>query len=316
MLANRLVENAWIRESLPDDEISANKYLDLHGRCAVTQIHPSAYVSPTAQIGSNVTIGPFSIVEDGTLVGDNCRLAGHVTIKSGTALGANNEVAEGAVLGGIPQHLRAGSELGTLLIGNGNRIREYVTIHRALSPSNCTKVGDGNMIMVNAHIAHDCCIGNNAIIVNNVMLAGHITVGDGAYFGGAAGVHQFCRVGRLAMIGGQSHVSQDVPPFVMVDGISNHIVGLNLVGMRRAGFGRAEIADLKAAYRVIYRSGLLWSDTLEVLKNTFKEGPAAEFHEFFSTGERGFVQERRTPRGASIKIVDSPDTERPIRRVA
>ncbi len=282
----------------------------------MTQIHPSAYVSSKAEIGSNVAIGPFSIVEDGVLVGDNCRLAGHVTIKSGTALGANNEVAEGAVLGGSPQHLRAGSELGTLLIGNGNRIREYVTIHRAMAPSGCTKIGDGNMIMVNAHIAHDCCVGNNTVIVNNVMLAGHITIGDGAYFGGAAGIHQFCRVGRLAMIGGQSHLSQDVPPFVMVDGISSHIVGLNLVGLRRAGIGRGEIADLKAAYRVIYRSGLLWSDTLAVLKNTFKEGPAAEFHPFLSTGERGFVQERRTPRGASIKMADSPDTERPLRRIA
>lgn len=282
----------------------------------MTQIHPSAYVSPKAEFGRHVAVGPFSIVEDDVFVGDNCRLAGHVTIKSGTALGADNEVAEGAVLGGTPQHLRAGSELGTLLIGNGNRIREYVTIHRGLTPSGCTKIGDGNMIMVNAHIAHDCYVGNNTIIVNNVMLAGHITVGDGAYFGGAAGVHQFCRIGRLAMIGGQSHLSQDVPPFVMVDGISNYIVGLNLIGLRRAGFGRGEIADLKAAYRVIYRSGLLWNDTLEVLKNTFKEGPAAEFHEFLSTGQRGFVQERKTPRGASIKMADAPDTERPLRKIA
>ncbi|MCA9120242.1 MAG: acyl-ACP--UDP-N-acetylglucosamine O-acyltransferase [Planctomycetaceae bacterium] len=282
----------------------------------MTQIHPSAYVSPKAEIGRNVCIGPFSIVEDDVVVGDNCRLAGHVTIKSGTALGADNEVSEGAVLGGIPQHTKAGSQVGTLLIGNGNRIREYVTIHRALAPTNCTKVGDGNMFMVNSHIAHDCNIGNHTVIVNNVMLAGHISVGDGAYFGGAAGAHQFCRIGRLAMVGGQSHLSQDVPPFVTVDGISNHIVGLNLVGLRRAGFTRDEIKDLKAAYRVIYRSGLLWNDTLEVLKNTFTAGPAAEFHPFFTTGTRGFVHERKTPRGASIKIADAPDTERPIRKVA
>ena len=282
----------------------------------MTQIHPSAYVSPAAELGRNVAIGPFSIVEDDAFIGDNCRLAGHVTIKSGTALGADNDVAEGAVLGGTPQHLKAGSELGTLLIGNGNRIREYVTIHRGLQPRNCTKVGDCNMIMVNAHIAHDCHLGNNTVIVNNVMLAGHITVGDGAYFGGASGVHQFCRIGRLAMIGGQSHVGQDVPPFVMVDGISNYIVGLNLVGLRRAGLGRDEIVDLKAAYRVIYRSGLLWKDMLEVLKNTFQTGPAAEFHEFLSVGQRGFVQERKAPRGASIKLADVSDEQRPLRRIA
>ncbi len=282
----------------------------------MTQIHPSAYVSPKAQLGRNVSIGPFSIVEDDVFVGNDCRLEGHVTIKSGTALGAHNEVAEGTVLGGSPQHSKAGRELGTLLIGHGNRIREYVTIHRGLAPSSCTKIGDGNMIMVNAHVAHDCHVGNNTVIVNNVMLAGHITVGDGAYFGGAAGVHQFCRIGRLAMIGGQAQVSQDVPPFVLVDGISNYIVGLNLVGLRRAGITRDEIKDLKAAYRVIYRSGLLWKDMLEVLKNTFQSGPAAEFHPFLSVGERGFVQERKTPRQASIKLADIPDVEDPLRRVA
>ncbi|MEO8496866.1 MAG: acyl-ACP--UDP-N-acetylglucosamine O-acyltransferase [Planctomycetota bacterium] len=280
----------------------------------MSKIHPSAYVSPTAELGRNVSIGPFSIIEDDVLVGDDCRLAGHVSIKSGTSLGANNEIAEGAVLGGSPQHLRAGSEIGKLLIGQGNRIREYVTIHRGLAPDACTKIGDGNMIMVNAHIAHDCQVGNNVVLVNNVMLAGHITVGDGAYFGGAAGVHQFSRIGRLAMIGGQSHVGQDVPPFVMVDGISNYIVGLNVVGLRRAGVTRDEIQDLKAAYRVIYRSGLLWSDMLDVLKNTFKLGPASEFHPFLSVGHRGFVQERKTPRGASIKLAEAADE--PLRKAA
>ncbi len=282
----------------------------------MTQIHPSAYVSHKAELGRDVTIGPFSIVEDDVFVGNDCRLEGHVTIKSGTALGAHNHVAEGAVLGGVPQHTKAGSELGTLLIGNGNRIREYVTIHRGLTPSSCTKIGDGNMIMVNAHVAHDCHIGNNTVIVNNVMLAGHIVVGNGAYFGGAAGVHQFCRIGRLAMIGGQAHVSQDVPPFVMVDGISNEIVGLNVVGLRRAGVTRDEIKDLKAAYRLIYRSGLLWKDMLEVLRNTFKSGPAAEFHPFLSIGERGFVHERKTPRGASLKLADAPDVDDPVRKAA
>ena len=280
----------------------------------MTQVHPSAYVSPRAELGRNVSIGPFSVVEDDAFVGNNCRLAGHVTIKSGTALGADNEVAEGAVLGGTAQYLKAGRETGKLLIGNGNRIREYVTIHRGLTPTDCTKVGDGNMIMVNAHVAHDCQIGDNTVIVNNVMLAGHIKVGDGAYFGGAAGVHQFCRVGRLAMVGGQSHISQDVPPFVMVDGISNYIVGLNIVGLRRAGFTRGEIKELKAAYHLIYRSGLLWNDMLEVLKNTFTSGPAAEFHDFLSIGTRGFVQERKTPRHASIKLADTDGV--PLRKVA
>ncbi len=280
----------------------------------MTQIHPSAVIGTHVELGTNVTIGPFCSIEDDVLIGDNCYLEGRVTIKSGTALGADNEVAEGAVLGGKPQHLRAGASIGKLLIGNGNRIRENVTIHRALDPMACTTLGDGNMIMVNAHIAHDCQIGNHTVIVNNVMLAGHITIGDRVYFGGAAGVHQFCRIGRLAMIGGQSHISQDVPPFVTVDGISNHIVGLNLVGLRRAGCTRDEINELKAAYRVIYRSGLLWSDALEVLKNTFKTGPAAEFHPFLSAGERGFVRERRTTLGTTIRIAEPTLNQEPLRK--
>lgn len=274
----------------------------------MSQIHPTAVVSPSAQLGRNVVVGPFCVIEDDVIIGDNTRLAGHVSIKTGTALGANNQVFEAAILGGTPQHLRAGTELGPLLIGNNNIIREHVTIHRALTPTACTTVGEGNMIMVNAHIAHDCQIGNHTVIVNNVMIAGHVVVQDRVYFGGAAGIHQFARVGQLAMIGGQSHVSQDVAPFVIVDGKSNLICGLNLVGLRRAGFSNDQIRELKAAYRVIYRSGLTWKDTLEVLANTFQEGPAAEFHRFLVESKRGVVQERKTPRGATIQlpIVDRP----------
>lgn len=279
------------------------------------QVHPSAVISPSAQLGRDVIVGPFCVIEDDVIVGDGCRLASHVSIKSGTALGAYNEVCEAAVLGGKPQHLWAGTELGPLLIGNDNIIREYVTIHRGLTAGTCTTIGEGNMIMVNAHIAHDCQIGNYTVIVNNVMIAGHVTVQDRVYFGGAAGIHQFARVGQLAMIGGQSHLSQDVPPFVIVDGKSNLVCGLNVIGLRRAGFSNDEIRDLKAAYRVIYRSGLTWNDTLEVLANTFQEGPAAEFHRFLTESERGVVQERKTPRGATIPLPAEEDRVR-LRKVA
>ena len=149
----------------------------------------------------------------------------------------------------------------------------------------------------------------------NRMIAGHVHVQDRVYFGGAAGIHQFARVGQLAMIGGQSHISQDVPPFVIVDGKSNLVCGLNLVGLRRAGFSNAEIRELKAAYRVIYRSGLTWKDTLEVLANTFQEGPASEFHPFLTTSQRGVVQERKTPRGATIQL-PSEEERLPLRKVA
>lgn len=278
----------------------------------VSQIHPLALVSPQANIGRDVTIGPFSVVEEETVVGDGCRLAGRVTIKQGTVLGPDNEVFEGAVLGGKPQHLRAGERVGELQIGRSNIIRENVTIHRGLHPETCTEIGDHNLIMVNAHIAHDCRVGNHVILVNNVLLAGHVTVGDRAYLSGAAAAHQFCRIGAYAMVGGQAHISQDVPPFVTLDGKSTQVVGLNVIGLRRAGFQDADIAQLKHAYRVIYRSGLIWSEMLRELAERFQEGPAAAFHPFFSQGKRGFVQERRTPRAASVAFAPLEIVEKPI----
>jgi UDP-N-acetylglucosamine acyltransferase len=266
----------------------------------VSQIHPFALVSSEAEIGQNVSIGPYSVVDSGVRIGQGCKIAARVSIKAGTTLGENNEVCEGAVLGGKPQHLRAGEHLGELLIGDGNTIREFVTIHRGLHPNSNTTVGSNNLLMVNAHVAHDCCIGNQTILANNVMLAGHVTVGDRAYLSGAVGVHQFCRIGQLAMVGGQGHISQDVPPFVTVDGHSSLIVGLNIIGLRRAGFSSTDIQQLKQAYRIIYRGGMTWSETLQSLAATFAEGPATQFFEFLSQGKRGHTQERRVPRSANV----------------
>ena len=268
----------------------------------MSRIHPFALVSPEAEIGQNVQIGPYSVVDSGVRIGDGCTVAARVSIKTGTTLGENNEVCEGAVLGGKPQHLRAGDQLGELHIGAGNTIREYVTIHRGLHANSNTSVGNSNLLMVNAHIAHDCCVGNQTILANNVMLAGHVSIGDRAYLSGAVGVHQFCRIGQFAMVGGQGHISQDVPPFVSVDGHSSLIVGLNIIGLRRAGFTNEDMQQLKQAYRIIYRGGMTWNDTLRCLAETFHHGPATQFHDFFSHGKRGFTQERRVPRSASVNF--------------
>ena len=147
--------------------------------------------------------------------------------------------------------------------------------------------------MVSAHVAHDCILGNHVIMTNNSMLAGHVRVDDRAYISGAAGVHQFCRVGTLAMVGGQAHLVKDVPPYVTIDGMSSLVVGLNKIGLRRAGYDQATIRDLMAAYRIIYRSGLIWDEIIEQLRVRFPTGPAALFHEFLSTTARGIVAERR-----------------------
>lgn len=273
--------------------------------------HPSALVDPTARIGSDVQIGPFCIVESGVTIGERCVLESHAIIKSETTLGADNHVFEGAVLGGLPQHIHMPEQPGKVVIGSGNTIRENVTIHRSLDAEAATVIGDNNLLMATSHIAHDCQIGNHTILTNNVMLAGHVIVEDRAFMSGAAGAHQFCRIGTLAMVGGQAHMVKDVPPFVTIDGLSSLVVGLNLVGLRRAGYTPEAIRQLKAAYRLIYRSGLTWAEVLERLKVEFPEGPAARFHAFLSTTTRGIASERRTPPKASIKLHRSPDRQLP-----
>ncbi|MCU0873974.1 MAG: acyl-ACP--UDP-N-acetylglucosamine O-acyltransferase [Pirellulaceae bacterium] len=274
----------------------------------MASIHPTAVVDPQAEIAANVSIGPYCVVESGAAVGEGCSLASHVVIKTGTQLGRNNSVSEGAVLGGRPQHLRAGEQVGKLRIGEGNMIREHVTIHCGLGANDWTEVGSHNLIMVNAHVAHDCHVGSNVVLTNNVMIAGHVSVGDRAYVSGAVGIHQFCRIGQLAMVGGQAHLNRDVPPFVTVDGLSSHVVGLNTVGLRRNGFREPEVLQLKAAYRIIYRSGLAWRQVLETLQQDFPTGPAAAFYEFLSQSRRGIMQERRGPGRSPIRIFNDPET--------
>ena len=282
------------------------------------QIHPTAVVGKDVCLGRNVTVGPNCVLEPGVTVGDDCRLTGHVTVKQGTSLGPRNTAHEHVVLGGDPQYLLAKPPFGTLTVGAGNVFREFVTVHRGLKAGHVTSLGDGNYLMVNAHIAHDCVVGNHNIIANNTMLGGHVTVGNHAYVSAAVAIHQFCRIGDYAMVGGQSHVNKDVPPYVTLDGLTSRIVGLNSIGLKRKGFTPEDIAQLKAAYRVIYRRGLTWNEVLTALTAHFSTGPAAAFRKFFDGGKRGFMSERRTPRAASVKIPQEPhhdEDAQPLRKV-
>ena len=266
-------------------------------------IHPTALVSPNAKLGSDVTVGPFSIIEDDVVIGDGCQIASQVTIKNGTTLGVKNVVGESVVLGGTPQHAQATGPFGRLVIGDENKFREFVTVHVSMSPDAQTTMGNGNYLMINAHIGHDSHIGNHTILANAVMISGHVTIEDYAFLSGNVGIHQFCRVGQNAMVGGMARMTQDIPPYVTIDGASDKVVGLNTIGLRRRGFNRDHIKQLKEAYRVIYRSGLPFSEVLEKLQADFPKGPAAKFYEFMSAGgKRGFVQERRAPRNATVKF--------------
>jgi UDP-N-acetylglucosamine acyltransferase len=199
-----------------------------------------------------VEIGPFAVVEADAVIGQGCTLASRSTVKSFVVLGRDVSVGEGTVIGGIPQHICPPEHPGRVVIGERTVLRENVTVHRAMKSEGETRVGSDCLLMVGSHVAHDCIVGSRVIITNNVLLGGHVQVGDRAVLGGAVAIHQHCRVGRLAMIGGCARVIQDVPPFVLTDGESAMIVGLNRIGLRRSGMSQDDMLQLKAAYRSIF----------------------------------------------------------------
>lgn len=274
------------------------------------KIHPAAVVSPQAVIHHNVEIGPFCIVEAGAVIGQGCKLAGRASVKAHTVLGRDTIVCEGAVIGGLPQHISPPPNPGRVIVGERCMIREHVTIHRAMNTEGETRIGNECLLMVGSHVAHDCTVGNRVILTNDVLLGGHVKVGDRAVVGGAAAVHQHCRIGRLAMIGGRARVVQDVPPFVLTDGETALIVGLNRIGLRRAGLTGEEIMQLKAAFRLIYRQDLTFDEMIAAVEREFPAGPAHEFAEFFRGSKRGFVQGRRAAaRQATLRLHGEHDDE-------
>ena len=312
-IPNFYVRLFWGRGNRPFRSVSLggrwSHRLPFGEEVVVSNIHPTSVVSSKALVAPTASVGPFCVIESDVEIGAGCCLSAHAVIKQGVILNDDNQVGEAVVLGGMPQHKLPPEKPGSLVIGRGNVFREHVTVHRGLHGNDCTVIGDQNLIMVNAHVAHDCVLGNETILANNVMLAGHVDVGDQAYLSGGAAVHQFCRIGRLAMVGGQSHITKDVPPFVTVDGKSSLVVGLNLVGLKRAGLDREQIEQLTSAYRVAYRSSLPWTEMLELLRKKFPQGYAAELCRFMEQTQRGCVRERATPRQSSVIRLHRPDSQ-------
>jgi UDP-N-acetylglucosamine acyltransferase len=255
-------------------------------------VHPAAIVSPDAQLGPGVTVGPFAVVEPRTTIGEGCEIRAHVVVKSGTRLGVGNRVFEGAVLGGEPQDLSfQGAETG-LVVGDRNVIREGVTLHRSTRPGGATLVGSDCFLMAYVHVAHDDRIGDRVIMANNVALAGHVEIADRAFISGGVVVHQFCRVGRLAMVAGNAKVVQDCLPFVITDGHPARARGLNVVGLRRAGVGASQLRALKEAYRLLMRSGLHRHEALERM-SALGDALVDEMVAFVRASKRGVAQTRR-----------------------
>jgi UDP-N-acetylglucosamine acyltransferase len=254
-------------------------------------IAPTARVDPEACIGAQTVVGEYSVVERDVVVGPFCRLEPYVYIKRWTTLGERNEISAGTALGTDPFDKAFTGARSYLRIGNGNRIREHYTISRGTKPETETVVGDGNYIMSSGHVAHNCRIGNNTVLASCALIAGYVEIGDQAFVSGNVAIHQYSRVGRLAMVAGQTGVNLDLPPFFTYVGERARPAGLNLVGLKRAGFGAADIAALKQAYRLLYRSGLKLEDALARIEAEIAAGPALDLVRFCRSTKRGICRE-------------------------
>jgi UDP-N-acetylglucosamine acyltransferase len=248
-----------------------------------------ALVGKSARIGRDVEIGPFAIVEDGAEIGDGVRIWPHACICKGTSIGEGTRVHMGAVVGHEPQDHAYKDKPSYTKIGRNTIIREYATIHRGTEEGTSTVVGDGCFLMALSHVGHNCAIGNNVILANGVLLAGHVSVGDYTFISGNVVVHQFCRIGAAAMIGGFTGINKDVPPYMLVRGPSV-VRSLNLVGLRRLKFSRELIGELKEAYKLLFMSNL---NTAQAIEGIRKLKPSKELDylvEFIQGSKRGICK--------------------------
>lgn len=251
-------------------------------------VHPTAWISSEAQIEDGCRIGPFAVVEPEAQIGPGCEIGAHAVIKRFSILGKENRVAEGAVIGGLPQDLKYQDCRSYVRIGEGNVFREHVTVNRSTREGAATRIGDRCFLMAYSHVAHECELGNAVVMANNVALAGHTSVADNAFISGGVVIHQFCRVGRLAMVGGNSKVEKDVPPFFLADGVPARLRGLNLVGLRRAGFRSEVLRELKTAYRILASRG---SKSERLAQLALLDTPLArELAEFVESSQRGYCR--------------------------
>ncbi|MCL6519137.1 MAG: acyl-ACP--UDP-N-acetylglucosamine O-acyltransferase [Armatimonadetes bacterium] len=242
-----------------------------------TAIHETAIVHPDAELGVGVQVGPYCVIGPNTVIGDGTIIESHVVIEPWTTIGANCRICTGVVLGGEPQDHKFKGERSFLKIGDRNIIREYVTIHRATGEDNATVVGNDNMLMAYCHIGHNCNIGSGIMMANTVGISGHVVIEDKAVFGGMAGVHQYVRIGKLAMIGGHSKIVQDVPPFMMADGRPARVCELNVIGLRRSGVPPKVRAELRQAYKLLYRSNLNLSQAIETIVADIEPSPERDY---------------------------------------
>ena len=258
-------------------------------------IHKTALVSPQAKLAEGVSVGPYAVITDNVEIGKGAKIGGHCFIDGHTRIGRDCEIFTGAVVGSRPQDLKYKGETVFLEIGDGNIIREYCTFNPGTEEGGKTTVGNDNLFMAYAHIAHDCIVGNNCVIANNGTLAGHVVIEDMAVVGGLVAIHQFVRVGTLSIIGGCSKVVQDIPPYCTCDGHPARVYGLNLVGLRRQNIPKDSIGELNCAFRIIFAGGLSVKHALEKAEKEVKLTPeVSHLINFVKNSQRGVVRSCRS----------------------
>jgi UDP-N-acetylglucosamine acyltransferase len=253
------------------------------------RVHPSAWIAPEAEVAEEVQIGPHVVIEGAVQVGPGCVLRPGAHLIGPLVLGRNNQVYSYAVLGERPQHLKYAGEPTRLEVGDDNVFREHVTVHRGTTQSWATRIGSHNYLMANSHVAHDCRVGNHCILANGALLAGHCTVADSVYLSGNSAIHQFVRVGRLALLSGLSASTKDIPPFIIQQRI-NCVVGVNVVGMRRAGIPTEHIDAVRRAFHLLYREELALPQALARIEQELGRYPeVAEMVSFIRASARGIT---------------------------
>ena len=259
-------------------------------------IDPSAVVAPTARVhpeaivGPQTRIGEYCVIEEDVTIGARCLLEPFVYVKRWTTMGDGNEISAGTALGTDPFDKAFTGERSYLRIGNGNKIREHYTISRGTEPESVTIIGDDNYIMSAGHVAHNCRLGNGVVIASCTLVAGYVDIEDRAFISGGVGVHQFSKIGRLAMIGGITRVNADVPPFFLCSGFTVAPIGLNTVGLKRAGFTDADLGPLKTAFRLLYKSGLKLDEALTRIETEAPTEHTLHLVSFIRSSKRGICR--------------------------
>jgi UDP-N-acetylglucosamine acyltransferase len=261
-------------------------------------IHPTAVIHPKAKLDSSVTVGPYAVIDEAVEISPRCVIGPHVYLTGITSIGAENHFHAGAVIGDAPQDLKYDGTPTRVRIGDKNVFREHCTVHRSTKPDGETVIGSNNFLMQNSHVGHNCAIGNHMILAGGALLAGHVAVQDRAFISGNCLVHQFIRIGTLAMMQGGAAISQDLPPFTIAAGV-NEICGLNIIGLRRAGFTSEQRLQLKAAYRLLFRGGKNLRAAVVEAQSQFPAGPARTLVDFVATAKRGVCSDVSSGRTAS-----------------